>query len=141
MAAVAHLVRFYVDESAAGLGLALAAARKDTVHVGHPLIPECPRGARDTEWIPAVAARDLVVITRDEKLRTKPIEVRALWDAGLRVFCIGGRKDLSTWDWLARVVRHWPRMEAIVEDRGRGPWIFMLNEDVVSEFTPPRRGS
>jgi hypothetical protein len=35
---------FYIDESAAGLGRALAAARKDTIHVGHRLIHECPRG-------------------------------------------------------------------------------------------------
>jgi hypothetical protein len=75
MVAVADAVRFYVDESAAGLGLALAAARKDTIHVGHPLIPECPRGALDTEWIPAVAARGLIVIARDKKLRTKPVEI------------------------------------------------------------------
>jgi hypothetical protein len=55
MVAVAHRVRFYVDESAAGLGLALTAARSDTIHAGHPLIPQCPRGALDTEWIPAYA--------------------------------------------------------------------------------------
>ena len=30
---------------------------------------------------------------------------KALWEHGLRVFNIGGKKDLSTWDWLARVVR------------------------------------
>jgi hypothetical protein len=136
MVAVAHLVRFYVDESAAGLGLTLAAARKDTIHVGHPLIPECPYGALDTEWIPAVAARGLVVITRDKKLRSKPVEVRALWDHGLRVFNIGGKKDLPTWDWLARVVRHWPRMEEIIRERGPGPWIYMLNENTVDEFVP-----
>lgn len=136
MVAVASLVRFYVDESAAGLGLALAAARKDTIHVGHPLIPECPRGSLDTEWIPAVAARDLVVITRDKKLRTKPIEVLALWRHGLRVFNIGGKRDASTWDWLVRVVRLWPRMEQIVADRPLGPWIYMLNETSVDEYRP-----
>jgi hypothetical protein len=137
MVAVEHLVRFYVDESAAGLGLTLAAARKDTVHVGHPLIPECPRGALDPEWIPAVAARGLIVIARDKKLRTKPVEIQRLWDSALRVFCIGGKKDLSTWEWLERVVRHWPRMEAIIEQRGPGPWIYMLNEARVDEFVPP----
>ena len=42
MVAVERLVRFYVDESAMGLGQALAAARKDTIHCAHPLIPECP---------------------------------------------------------------------------------------------------
>lgn len=136
MVAVEHLVRFCVDESAIGLGLALAAARSDTIHIGHPLIPECPRGALDVEWIPAVAARGLVVITRDKKLRTKPVEVRALWAHGLRVFCIGGKKDLSTWEWLGRVVRHWPRMEAIMAERGPGPWIYMLNEKAVDEYGP-----
>lgn len=136
MVAVASLVRFYVDESAAGLGLALAAARKDTIHVGHPLIPECPRGALDTEWIPAVAQRGLVVISRDKKLRTKPVEILALWEHGLRVFNIGGKKDLSTWEWLVRVVRHWQRMERIVADRPTGPWIYMLNENSVDEYVP-----
>jgi hypothetical protein len=136
MVAVEHLVRFYVDESAAGLGLALAAARKDTIHVGHPLIPECPRGAADVDWIRAVAARGLVVITRDMKLRTKPVEIQALWESGLRVFNIGGKKDLSTWEWLARVVRHWPRMEQLITARGPGPWIYMLTENSVDEFVP-----
>ena len=33
-------VRFYVDESALGLGKALEAARKDTIYCGHKLITE-----------------------------------------------------------------------------------------------------
>src|SRR4029077_14876008 len=135
MVAVDRLVRFYVDESATGLGLAMAAPEV-TPHVGHPLIPECPRGALDTEWIPAVAARGLIVITRDKKLRTKPVEIRALWEHWLRVFCIGGKKDLTTWEWLARVVKHWARMEELIERRGPGPWIYMLNEGTVDEFVP-----
>jgi len=141
MVAVASLVRFYVDESAAGLGLALAAARKDTIHVGHRLIPECPRGALDTDWIPAVAKRGLIVIARDKKLRTKPVEIMTLWDQGLRVFNIGGKKDLSTWDWMVRVVRHWPQMEKIVTDRPTGPWIYMLNEKTVDEYVPGNIGA
>ena len=57
-------LRFYVDESALGLGKALTAARSDTVHVGHPLVPECPYGAPDPAWMPAVAARGLIAIGR-----------------------------------------------------------------------------
>lgn len=136
MVAVEHLVRFYVDESAMGLGLALAAARKDTIYCGHPLIPECPRRSQDIVWIPAVAARDLIVIARDKKLRTKPVEIQRLWESGLRVFCIGGKKDLSTWEWLERVVKFWPRMETLIERRGPGPWIYMLNEARIDEFVP-----
>jgi hypothetical protein len=95
-AASSPQVRFYVDESAAGLGLASTAARKDTIYVGHPLIPECPRGCDDVDWIPAVAARGLIVIARDKRLRTKPVEIQTLWDAGLRVFNIGGKRDQPT---------------------------------------------
>ena len=136
MVAVASELRFYVDESAVGLGLALCAARKDTIYVGHPLIPECPRGALDTEWIPEVARRNLIVIARDKKLRTKPVEIEALWSAGLRVFNIGGKRDQSTWDWLLRVVKLWPRMEAIIESRPDGPWIYMINENSLEEYRP-----
>jgi hypothetical protein len=85
-----HHLRFYVDESALGLGKALESARKDTIHAGHKLIPECPLGTLDPDWIPAVAARGLVVIARDRRIRTKPAEIQTFRDAGLRVFWIAG---------------------------------------------------
>jgi hypothetical protein len=45
---------------------------------------------------PVLDARDLMVIARDKKLRTKPVEIQTLWNHDLRVFNIGGKKDLST---------------------------------------------
>jgi PIN like domain len=127
-------LRFYVDESALGIGKTLAAARKDTLHVGHALIPECPAGALDTEWIPAVSARDLVVLARDRHIRTRPGERRLLREAGLRVFWIAGKKDLSTWQWLERLVRQWDAMEEIIRTRGPGPWFQAINEHGISEI-------
>ena len=41
-------------------------------------------------------------------------------EAGLRVFRIGGKKDLSTWDWLVRLVRHWEAIEEVISTRGGG---------------------
>jgi hypothetical protein len=38
-------LRFFVDESILGVGKALAIARTDVIHTGHPLIPEVPLGA------------------------------------------------------------------------------------------------
>jgi len=131
-------LRFYVDESALGIGKTLAAARRDTIHVGHPLIlPECPLGALDIEWMPAVAARDLVVIGRDKRIRSRPQELRYLKAAGLRVFEIGGKRDLPTWDWLTRLVRHWDHIEEIVRTRGPGPWFYVVNENSVVELDVP----
>ncbi|MGH2842842.1 MAG: hypothetical protein ACRDKL_04565 [Solirubrobacteraceae bacterium] len=137
MAADPDALRFYVDESALGLGKSLAAARKDTVHVGHPLIPECPLGTLDTEWIPAVAARGLIVIARDRRIRTKPQELALFRDAGLRVIWIAGKKDLSTWGWLARLVRHWDSMERLIAGRGSGPWFYALSDGGLKEIPLP----
>lgn len=78
----------------------------------------CP----DPDWIPAVAARDLVVIGRDKRIRTKHEEIRQLMAARLRVFRIGGKQDLPTWEWLVRVVRHWAAIEEVIRVRPTGPW-------------------
>lgn len=137
MSADPESLRFYVDESALGVGKTLEAARTDTIHVGHKLIPECPLGVVDPVWIPAVAARDLIVIGRDRRIRTKPQELRALRDAGLRVFWIAGKRDLPTWECLVRLVRHWGRMEEIVRVEGNGPWFYAINEQTITEIPFP----
>ena len=137
MVADAESLRFYVDESALGLGKALTIARRDTIHVGHRLIPECPLGVLDPAWIPAVAQRGLVVIGRDKHIRTKPEEIRQLRSAGLRVFRIGGKRDLATWDWLVRVVRRWDDMERVIRDRPEGPWFYLINESGLTEVPLP----
>jgi hypothetical protein len=131
-------LRFFVDESALGLGKALEAARRDTIHAGHKLIPECPLGCLDTEWIPAVATRKLIVIARDKHIRTRPQEVERFREAGLRVFWIAGKQDQSTWDWLTRLVRLWPTIERTIRDRGDGPWFYAVNTDFVRpiDFQP-----
>lgn len=135
MTAVASLLRFYVDESALGLGEALTVAHKDTVHAGHPLLPAtCRLGADDVEWIPEVASRRFVVFLRDKRVRTRPVEIATLRAAGLRVFWLAGKQDLSTWGYLTRVVNHWDMIERAVGSRGAGPWAFLINSASVDEL-------
>lgn len=112
----------------------LEIARRDVIHVGHPLIPEIPLGALDTEWIPEVARRGLVVISRDRRIRTKPAELELLRQYGLRVFWIAGKRDLATWDYLVRIVRRWSDIEATIEDKGSGPWFVAINEGGLGEI-------
>lgn len=133
MTASSDALRFCVDESALGLGKTLEAARKDTVHIGHKLIPECPLGTDDDVWIPRVARRGLVAIGRDKHIRTRPEERRQIREAGLRVFRIGGKRDLSTWEWLGRFVRYWDRMEEVVAGRPDGPWFYLVNQTGLAE--------
>lgn len=137
MVAKAERLRFYVDESALGLGKTLAAAREDVIHAGHPLIPECPLGTPDPDWIQAVAARGLIVIGRDRRIRTRPAEVSQLVAAGLRVFQIGGKKDSTTWGWLTWLIGHWDEVEAIIRTRQEGPWFYVIHEHKLVELELP----
>ena len=127
-------LRFFVDESLMGVGKALAHARKDVVHAGHPLIPDAPVGARDVDWMPAVASRDLAVICRDERLRTRPGELEVLRQHGLRVFYLAGKRDLSNWDYLVRLVRRWDDIEHTLNERGQGPWFIAVHDARVTEL-------
>ncbi len=127
-------LRFFFDESALGVGKALAIARRDVVHAGHPLIAaEAPLGALDTQWIPAVASRELVVVARDRRISTKPAELRVLREHRLRVLWIAGKRDMSTWDNLVRMVRRWRDIENVMRERDRGPWFMPLREHDLAE--------
>jgi PIN like domain len=131
-------LRFYFDESLLGVGKALAMARRDTIHVGHPLIEtDFPLGALDTDWLPKVAARDWITFLRDRRIRTKPAELLAFRDHRVRAFWVAGKKDLSVWSTLVRLVNRWPDIERIVAGRGPGPWFMAINEDRVAEIALP----
>ena len=127
-------LRFFVDESALGVGKTLAVARKDVIHTGHPLIPEVPVGTLDPDWIPAVAQRELTVIARDKRIRRKPGELTLLRKHGLRVFWIAGKKDMSTWENLVLLVRRWEDIERVLDECGPGPWFMAINENSLAEI-------
>jgi hypothetical protein len=134
MTADAARLRFFVDESALGLGKALAIARTDVIHAGHPLVPEVPVGTLDPDWIPAVESRNLAVIARDRRIRTKPGELRLLREHGLRVFWIAGKRDLTTWGYLVRLVRRWEDIETTLAEGGSGPWFVAINDARLAHF-------
>ncbi len=70
---------FFVDETDLALGKALA-TRHDVVYPGHPGLPEVPRGTLDDAWLPVIGAKRLLVVTRDRRIRYRPVEKRP--DAG-----------------------------------------------------------
>lgn len=119
---------FFVDESALGLGKGMAALRRDTVHAGHPSIPEVPLGTGDIDWMPVVARRGLIAIGRDKKIRSRPAERQRILDSGLRYIWIGGKRDESSWDWMRRLTHHWDALMALADELGEGPWMITLNQ-------------
>lgn len=83
--------------------------------------------------MPVIAEKNLVVIGRDRKIRTRPGERELLREAGLKVLRIGGARDLPTWEWLTRFVRHWEAIEDVVESRPTGPWFYLVHANGLTE--------
>lgn len=76
---------YFTDANALGLGKLLTrAGRQDVVYPGHPGLPDVRVGTPDLDWIPIVARLGLIVVTRDRRIRTRPAELRAHWEHGLR---------------------------------------------------------
>jgi len=117
-------MRFFLDENVLSVARALDAVRGDVCFPGHSALPEVPPGTYDEDWLPVVgrAGKDLVLITRDRKIRRKPAELAAFRANGVRAFFITGKRELGAWDKLGLLVRHWEQIEATIDRNGPGPW-------------------
>ena len=115
--------RFFVDENDLALGKAFASVHDGVVYPGHAELPEVPRQTPDDVWLPIIGARGLVVITRDKRIRYRPVEKRAWLTYGVRGFVLTGTGSQSTADSVAILDRHWQTIMAIVESDTEGPWM------------------
>ncbi|MBI5090018.1 MAG: hypothetical protein HZB15_14440 [Actinobacteria bacterium] len=125
--------RFFVDENDLALGKALAAMHDGVVYPGHPELPEVPRRTQDDLWLPVIGERQLVVITRDRRIRYRPVEKRAWVDHRVRGFVLTGTGSQSTTDSLAILERHWSALTALAEERPVGPWMHAVTTGSVRE--------
>jgi predicted nuclease of predicted toxin-antitoxin system len=80
-------------------------------HVEH-LTERFPPSAEDPEWLKYVGEKGLVLVTRDERLRWRPAEIRAFVQYGVRAFILGG-KNRTRCQLIQQVVRNWPRMKEL----------------------------
>ena len=85
-------VRFFADADVPGLGKLLAGLRNDLTYPGDPGAvihqrqrPPCPIAnpdVLDTDWIPQIAARGWLIITRDSMISQKRNEITAARSSG-----------------------------------------------------------
>jgi PIN like domain len=127
--------RFFSDETDLGLARALEAEHPGLiVYPGHPGLPTVPRGTLDDDWLPQIGERRLVVITRDAKIRRRNVE-KQLWLAhSVRGFVLTGRTSQSTAASLALLAQHWNRINALVERRPDGAWMFAVTSGQLREI-------
>jgi len=118
---------YFTDENTLGLGKLLRrSGRTDVLYPGHDDLPEVPPGTPDLDWMPVLARLDLVVVTRDRRIRTRPAELRAYWELGIRSVWIGAKQDLGPRDQLDVFLKHEVRLQREVLKRGAGPWALAM---------------
>jgi len=119
---------FFVDENDLALGKTLAELYGNVVFPGHADLPEVPRQALDDDWLEIVGTAGLVVITRDQRIRYKPVEKRMWVEYRVRGFVLTGTASQSTADSLRLLEHHWARMATVLEVEPEGPWMYAVTQ-------------
>ncbi|HYP73960.1 MAG TPA: hypothetical protein VEP72_07685 [Microbacterium sp.] len=118
---------YFTDENTLGLGKLLhRSGRTDVVYPGHAGLPQVPLGSLDLEWMPAVGALGLIVITRDRRIRTRPAELIAYREHGIRCVWIGAKQDLRPQEQVDLFLKHEERLRREIIKLGAGPWAVAL---------------
>jgi hypothetical protein len=109
-----------------------AAGAKVEVHLDH-FAGDTP----DVEWIPEVASRGWVLITKDQNIRRNPLERAAYQESKLRGFVVTG-KDMNAHELGELLVRCLAGMLRRVAGRA-GPLLFSISRDGVFSRIHARR--
>lgn len=126
--------KYFVDENDLALGKALAIRRGNVVYPGHPDLPEVPRESLDDKWLEVVGVNGLVVITRDQRIRYRPVERRMWVQHRVRGFVLTGTTSQSTADSFTLLDHRWTEVSSIVEARSEGPWMFSVTPHGLREI-------
>lgn len=132
MTARAAQVRFYVDADIRGLGLILGDLRNDRTYPADPgaLIhkrqrPPCPITSMDVldeDWIPVVAARGWLIITRDSKIIENQAEISAIREHGGKMVALNQQDAKTKWGQLEVFMTRWREIEPLTAQPGPFIW-------------------
>lgn len=101
---------FFIDRSLGkAIGQALrAAGAKVELHCDH-----FSDDAPDAEWLPVAGARKWVVLTKDKRIRFRPLELQAVIASKVRLFVLAGRGDQSGQGMIDLTLRNLRKMERV----------------------------
>ncbi len=75
------------------------------------------------------------MITRDQRIRYRPVEKRLWMEHSVRGFVLTGRRSQSTLDSLAILQHHWPHIEQIITAEPEGPWMYAVTAAALRPIT------
>lgn len=80
-------------------------------------------GMLDSEWIPIVGMRRWILITNDQRIRTRPAEASLAVEHALMVIHLHGRPGTQTaWKQAERLLSRWYAVEKLLGQHRDGPW-------------------
>jgi hypothetical protein len=137
--AAPQIPRWFVDENSLGVAKALAYVRGDVPWPGAPAGP-VPAGAADTAWLPVIGQAGLVVLTRDKRIRSRPLERQALLGHNVRACFLTSGGSLTLFEQLRLWLRYWDDIENLAADQP-APWLASVTRTGVRIFdTRPAPG-
>jgi len=127
-------VRYYFDADVLGLAKIVVQLRPDSTFPGDPggVLHKRRRGpcpittpeTLDPHWIPLVAARGWLIITRDSNIQGHRAEIDAVRESGARMVALAGKDSIGTWAQLGLLLHHWRRIEMTLDEQG--PFIYAV---------------
>ncbi|WP_064889105.1 hypothetical protein [Mycolicibacter heraklionensis] len=120
-------VRFYFDADILGLAHVVCSLRPDCTFPGDPGQTikrqvrqpcEISQGAKDSEWIPAVAERGWIALTRDADIQSHLSLLQLVQEHGLRLVTLTSEDARTPWGQLEVVMSNWRRIEELYDRRG-----------------------
>lgn len=118
-------VRFYFDADVLGLGKTVTRLRPDTTYPGDPggilhkrQRPPCiiaDPATDDDIWIPEVAARGWLIITRDRKIQDRRAEIAAVREHNARMVALSSEDAKNNWTQLEVLMCQWRAIERLFD--------------------------
>jgi len=85
----------------------------------------------DVTWLRDASTRGWAVVMKDERIRRRPAEQKAVRQHLVRCFCLS-RADLMAADMAKRVLNNLPAMERACAESG--PFIYALQADRITRL-------
>ena len=120
----ANDLTFFLDEN---ISRRIAQAMTALGHRFEHLLDYFPQGTADVDFLPAIAAKGWILVTQDQRIRSKPHERKALMDAGVGAFIFTGRAQKSTEEFTIELLTRLAEMVALSEPVNDNGTLYGIN--------------
>lgn len=111
---------FFDNNISRHLADGMKAFQEDVTH----LLDHFPSNTEDVTWLEFIGQNNWVLLTRDERIRWNPAELRAIKVYKVGAFFLGG-KNRTRCELIQQLVRNWPRIKGLAK-KTRKPFAFRI---------------